>query len=207
MEKQRPPKLNDLDAEKKKRFSLMTSEHVKHEISALETPYPDYLYKYLSSNISSEKLSCLVIDSDLFLSSRTVFNDPFDSTAYKLLNANKQRQRKDFEFFIKKGLKQNNQKMDAGAVQTMVSNQMEKLNKIPDYLENFMDDQIDNMGIYCLSENNKNILMWSHYANNHKGLVLQFDVADAIEAFFPAFKITYSSDYPALNFLNKNEKE
>ena len=49
--------------------------------------------------------------------------------------------------------------------------------------------------------------MWSHYANNHKGLVLQFDVADAIEAFFPAFKITYSSDYPALNFLNKNEKE
>ena len=207
MEKQRPPKLFNSDAEKKKRFSLMTSKHVRSEISVLDTPYPNYLYKYLNSNIDSDKLSCLLINSDLFLSSRTVFNDPFDSTACIMLNTNKQKQRKDFEFFIKEGLKQNDQKMNALAVQAMVSDQMAKIENIPFYLEDFMVSHINNIGMYCLSENNKNILMWSHYANNHEGLVLEFDVAEAIEAFFPAFKITYSSHYPILNFLNKNEKE
>lgn len=38
-----------------------------------------------------------------------------------------------------------------------------------------LDNELRNIGILCLSANNKNILMWSYYANNHKGIVLEFD--------------------------------
>ena len=70
-----------------------------------------------------------------------------------------------------------------------------------------MVSTINNIGISCFSENDKNILMWSHYANNHEGLVLEFDVAETIETFLPAFKVNYSSKYSTLSYLNKNKKE
>ncbi|KAB7615684.1 DUF2971 domain-containing protein [Amylibacter sp. SFDW26] len=31
------------------------------------------------------------------------------------------------------------------------------------------------VGMFCLSETNDNILMWSHYANNHKGIAIGFN--------------------------------
>ncbi len=49
-------------------------------------------------------------------------------------------------------------------------------------------------GMICLSSNWHHPLMWAHYADNHKGLALGFDVPD--EARFE--KVTYRSDRPSL---------
>ena len=38
-------------------------------------------------------------------------------------------------------------------------------------------------GIFCVSRSWSNPLLWSHYANNHSGVALAFDVPDAL--FFP----------------------
>ncbi|RLB89537.1 MAG: hypothetical protein DRH50_13580, partial [Deltaproteobacteria bacterium] len=32
-------------------------------------------------------------------------------------------------------------------------------------------------GVLCLSSDPKNVMMWAHYADNHEGLLLQFDFA------------------------------
>jgi len=32
-------------------------------------------------------------------------------------------------------------------------------------------------GVFCLTETRTNLLMWSHYANSHKGMVIGFDVS------------------------------
>ena len=37
-------------------------------------------------------------------------------------------------------------------------------------------------GILCFSRNWRSPMMWGHYASNHKGLCLGFDVNDAITA-------------------------
>lgn len=42
----------------------------------------------------------------------------------------------------------------------------------------FLEKNIGNVGVICLTENKENLLMWAHYANEHKGLVIgitQFD--------------------------------
>lgn len=36
----------------------------------------------------------------------------------------------------------------------------------------YLEKSIKSKGILCLSENNDNMLMWAHYANNHKGLCI-----------------------------------
>lgn len=47
-------------------------------------------------------------------------------------------------------------------------------------------------GILSLSENHKNLLMWSHYTNNHKGFALELD---STNVFFEGIdKVNYSID-------------
>ncbi|PNV83898.1 MAG: hypothetical protein C0627_03670 [Sulfurimonas sp.] len=40
-----------------------------------------------------------------------------------------------------------------------------------------LDFELEHVGTLCLSAKNDDILMWSHYANNHSGIVLEFDKA------------------------------
>lgn len=44
-----------------------------------------------------------------------------------------------------------------------------------EYLKFIVDALSKSIGIVCLTKNNKNVLMWSHYADQHKGAVIGFD--------------------------------
>ena len=41
--------------------------------------------------------------------------------------------------------------------------------------ESFIKIYGQKLVVSCFSQNNNDILMWSHYANNHKGIILKFD--------------------------------
>jgi hypothetical protein len=50
--------------------------------------------------------------------------------------------------------------------------------------------------IICLTEDINNVVMWSHYSENHKGIAFKFRVLDALDhPFLVAKKVTYSKDY------------
>jgi hypothetical protein len=53
------------------------------------------------------------------------------------------------------------------------------------------------MGALCLSETHDHILMWSHYASNHQGVVIGIDPAKGGQAFNFFGPVEYRSDYPA----------
>lgn len=42
----------------------------------------------------------------------------------------------------------------------------------PDELIGFIDNRKNEIGVICFSESKDNLLMWSHYANEHKGAVI-----------------------------------
>ena len=52
--------------------------------------------------------------------------------------------------------------------------------------------------IYCLAPDPTKVLMWSHYANNHKGICLEFNVGNKV--FSGAHKCVYLSKYPTTPF-------
>lgn len=57
--------------------------------------------------------------------------------------------------------------------------------------------------IAALSEVKDSILMWSHYADNHKGFCIEYDTQSLIDNIYPVF---YSNKlYDATNFLKKQE--
>jgi hypothetical protein len=52
--------------------------------------------------------------------------------------------------------------------------------------------------VYCLTSHPDSILMWSHYADRHRGLALEF--ATDNECFSAALKVAYYSRYPSLEY-------
>lgn len=56
------------------------------------------------------------------------------------------------------------------------------------------------MGVFCLAECLDSVLMWSHYANNHRGIALRFDMRKQMRGgLSPLFKATYQNERPILD--------
>jgi hypothetical protein len=77
------------------------------------------------------------------------------------------------------------------------------------YLARYKVEFMQDTGCTCFSEINDNILMWSHYADGHRGLCLQFNTG--IDLFNKVFMVKYSNSYPNLDFvklimMEKHEK-
>lgn len=62
--------------------------------------------------------------------------------------------------------------------------------------------------IFCISEVNDSPVMWAHYANNYKGVVVQFECIDIYESpLLLAEKVNYSDEFPLLGTLDFWRKE
>lgn len=60
-------------------------------------------------------------------------------------------------------------------------------------------------GVFCLSEKNDNVLMWSHYADSHFGLVIEID---SNNEFFKNLKaVNYSNNRPVINIIKVYKKD
>ena len=62
---------------------------------------------------------------------------------------------------------------------------------------------IDKTAVLCLAADPTQILMWSHYANSHKGCCLQFSTK--YKLFNRARIVRYPPRYPNVNFLEVND--
>ena len=67
------------------------------------------------------------------------------------------------------------------------------------YLQAFHQKLInDAYGVICLSGKNDNLLMWAHYADNHRGFCIGFDFSKAPIP-LDVSSVTYSNDRPELD--------
>jgi Protein of unknown function (DUF2971) len=57
--------------------------------------------------------------------------------------------------------------------------------------------QLESRGVACFSAKSSDIMMWSHYADGHRGFCLEFD--SAIEPFSKALPVRYREDFPYIN--------
>lgn len=57
-----------------------------------------------------------------------------------------------------------------------------------------IQEEIARRGIYCLTPFPDNILMWSHYSDNHRGVCLEFDAFTG--SFGDSRAVEYRRDYP-----------
>lgn len=57
------------------------------------------------------------------------------------------------------------------------------------------------LGIYCLTKANDNILMWAHYAKNHEGYCLEFEATDYTPVFGESQEVKYAEEFPVLDLF------
>lgn len=63
------------------------------------------------------------------------------------------------------------------------------------------DEELESMGVFTLSEASNNILLWSHYANGHRGFCIEFErnSANKLGNYEITRRVQYRLDYPTIN--------
>ena len=157
------------------------------------------LYRYGKFDEYTEKI---FTHNAIYFSSPDKFSDPSDSKPYLACDGTmKERKR----YLCKQYQKKNPERSKEGIL-TYV--EMEIVTKGRDriVLEEAAEKTIEllrkRFGICCFTEKRDNILMWTHYAKQHTGFCLEFDVNN--EFFRPstrAIKVEYDGLRPELNVL------
>ena len=155
----------------------------------------NHLYRYRS--MKSREICEIFTARKIYLPSPTTFNDPFDCKP-KLIVYEGGTERYLY-------LKQMAQDIIPSPDQNTLNHRIEQadreLRKDPAYAERAYNKYIKDMGIYCLSRIDNDILMWSHYADGHKGICLEFDATKEIKLFKQAIEVSYSDKYPIVNIM------
>ena len=154
-----------------------------------------YLYKYFRIN---EDLISSLENSKIWFSKPDDFNDPFDSKIKcKYVKDQYYEERKKLtmreayneaisnESYIKESLDLN--RMQLG-------HEKRRMEKTQELHSIFME-QVKTSGVACYSKNYDNILMWSHYSDNHKGVCVKFNKSDQ-EFFKISSEVKYTDKFP-----------
>lgn len=155
--------------------------------------YPKYFYKYRSiedtNNLQDDYVIDALLNNQAIFSSRTNFNDLFDSKI-ELVRPTP-RQIKELSGSVEKADKTFLKNcIDKGSFSNLGLEQIENI-------ENSFNKLIDSYAFLSASKNPKSNLMWSHYANSHKGFCIEFK-----SNFLKADKVSYQSTIPKLNMID-----
>lgn len=131
-------------------------------------PRPRYIYKYQPPDaLNIENLR----NRSLWCAHPSTFNDPFDCAESLVWN-------RPTEVLSEIGfdrlLNADDRQLFEMAVQVAAAEESEGSGYSP--VEVFVRHQLENCkGVVCFSEKRDNLLMWSHYAEKHKGFCLKFE--------------------------------
>lgn len=146
-------------------------------------------FKYISDNNAVERLSQL-LTGKIYFSSANNFNDPFEFSACAIERSSLTKIQA-----VKHG---NRKKQKHLTRKQKIQTRRDSRDSINLNTHKTVQDRwISEFGIYCVSKNPTNLLMWSHYSNCHKGICIGFDANCSI--FRQARKVSYTRTLPKLS--------
>ncbi len=151
---------------------------------------PNTLYKYRAS----DSIGFILLENqELYISSPN-FNDPFDCNIplkIELLVSN----RTQFDEFA-------NQYENYSQLPEVLKEEVWKGMRDKDVQAEYVQFQTkqfkENFGVYCLSGDAENLLMWSHYGGSHSGFCLGMDMnlLTRLQKFTTIGPVHYTNIYP-----------
>ncbi|GLQ98793.1 DUF2971 domain-containing protein [Dyella mobilis] len=155
--------------------------------------FPRHLYRYIApdTDATRAKLEDALVNSRLYLCSRTQFNDPFDSRLEWLQPGDEEVRRFIRGAGFRLGIPEH--QADQFADNFLAAPQdWPRLNEI-------LNGTLDRLGLSCFSETPSDMLMWSHYGTSHRGVAVEYQAfnRDAGQA-MKLFPVVYGKDFPAM---------
>lgn len=157
--------------------------------------FPQFVYKYrVSDPVKNDKFENIITDNSLWFSKPSGFNDPFDCQLTPIVDFS------DYEIdcFL--------DRLPIDAVERVkVKN---TILADPDNFREILIKHInfESKGVLSLSKEPDNIILWSHYADNHEGVCLKFDILKSIDFFSIPLNVTYDESYPQYNHMTEPNK-
>lgn len=158
------------------------------------------LYKYRS--VKSEGLEDIFRKRQIYLTDATKFNDPFECRP--ILKDHQSSFKRDK--LLKQLAKNRYPDADKRSLKKLVKGKKHLLTDKDTRTKRYKRF-VSTIGIYCLSEKNDDLLMWSHYSDSHRGLCLIFDATTEDTLFWEAFKVVYQEGYPTVNVMEIGKAE
>lgn len=156
--------------------------------------YPESVYKFRTI----EKASNILQSQEFYFSSPADFNDPFDCS----LDEEKQYSLSDFNAWIS-SLKN---ELTQQKIKNLTRAYESKHQEFNDIVKEIKTKAVNIRGVLALSKTNKNILLWSHYADNHTGVAIKLNIAKDPDFFAIPQNMIYTKNYNPLNYLRNSKK-
>lgn len=150
----------------------------------------------------------IIANKRIFFPKPDLFNDPYDC---KIKIDNSFSIQDYIDLVMEEGNKLGKQKSEIeDEVNRIISRGIVPENFIEN-LDNglkWVQSLCDNVGVLSLSEDPKNILMWAHYADDHKGVCIEFkrDVSNILGQSDSTKKVVYTSSYPKIKIMDFKKK-
>lgn len=168
---------------------------------------PSKLYKY--SGVSGPRLEWirrLLLDSELYFTPPSTFNDPLDCRISLHYNSSALTVEKYWRDFVRKGFSGTPMREHKAQIKELVSQSRTPQGR--DRLNNLFLQELDRNGIVCLGDRPNNVLMWSYYAEGHQGIAIQFNMTPehlaAIAEQYIILDVEYCRDFPLINFYESS---
>lgn len=166
---------------------------------------PKLIFKFNRINDNTKES---LKESYLWFSPASNLNDPFDLQyrfSERLWQEILDKLVDDFEQGLAKKLEEQD-KSGAGATLGQLSRRKIESEKFREDTMKLIREQIQ-YSVCCFTEQDDNILMWSHYAENHSGICLMYDLSETPEL-WPVFNpVVYSDDYPICDSYDEVNKK
>jgi len=164
------------------------------------------LYKYRSMATEQEILRIEEIfrDRKIYLSSPIQLNDPFECRPYLTWYRSSRKIQDYFLGEVQKRFRDANRETRR---QELKKAKDRFKSNAEDFIKNAYIDFLRTTGLYCLSQINDDLLMWSHYCNGHRGVVLEYDTNKEYSLFWEALDVQYNEEYPVVNIMEIGEPE
>lgn len=162
---------------------------------------PTKFYKYRSmGGDAAHWVERTVLCDEIYFAPASSFNDPFDLRPSFSLEAPSNRQREDFLRMSRKFEPELTEEERQAEVDKVMATSMsvEVISNTTAAIQTVHNHHITTkVGVLCVSTKRDDILMWSHYADSHRGICLEFDGTAPFMAH--AQKIKYADERIAIN--------
>lgn len=172
------------------------------------------LYKYRTWNNDYHKLSLL--ENHIYFAPPIEFNDPFDCRIIENYSLLSDAEKLDYvNWQIEERFPSNT--LPPKKLLELQNRLVKKISNVEEYHKNadklMFDSQNRHFGIFCLSKEWDNILLWSHYANNHRGFCIGYSFGHLKDFLLSqsinvkADFVKYQDDFPALKPKSRYNSE
>ena len=150
----------------------------------------------------------IICHSELFFSKPSSFNDPFDCRPSFFMQASNEELISYYRNLLQRHMPQLNREQRRREAKKKLGD-WERSPRNPKAIKRVQQMHTERIteqiGVLCLSEINDDILMWSHYADSHRGICLEFD--GNFEFFAHTQEVKYPPERPRINPFRQGPEE